>query len=111
MINWNPECITLLGQFDSIPLHNACVLGHYKVVNVLVKHERVPEAICRKQLTAMTGKYGHTPLHLAASYGHIRIVEFLLEVYSQLKIELNTLRNKHGGETPVHIAAYKGRTE
>ena len=75
MINWDPECIMLPGQFDSIPLHNACVLGHYNVVEVLVNHERVSVPLRRKQLTAMTGKYGHTPLHLAASYGHIRIVE------------------------------------
>lgn len=111
MINWDPECITLSGQFDSIPLHNACVLGHYNVVKILTKHERVSEALCRRQLIAMTGKYGHTPLHLAASYGHTKIVEFLLEICCQLKIELNNLRNKCGGETPVHVAAYKGRSE
>ena len=111
MINWNPECIMLQGQFDSIPLHNASVLGHYKVVKVLMTPEHVSVALRRKQLTAMTGKYGHTPLHLAASYGHIKIVELLLEVCCELKIELNTLRNKCGGETPVHVAAYRGRTE
>ena len=111
MINRDPECIMLLGQFDSIPLHNACVLGHYNVVKVLMKHERISVALRRKQLTAMTGKYGHTPLHLAASYGHVKIVELLLEFCSQLKIELNALRNKCGGETPVHVAAYRGRTE
>ena len=111
MINWNPECVTLLGQFDSIPLHNVCILGHDNVVNVLLKKEHVPDAICRQQLTAMTGKIGHTPLHLAAAYGHIEIVKFLLEVCSDLKIELNTLRNNYGGQTPVHVAAYKGRIE
>ena len=111
MINWDPECIALPGQFDSIPLHNACVLGHYNVVKVLTKHERVSEALCRRQLIAMTGKHEHTPLHLAASYGHIKIVEFLLEICCQLKIELSNLRNKYGGQTPVHAAAFKGRSE
>ena len=81
------------------------------MVEVLVNYEHVSVALRRKQLTAMTGKYGHTPLHLAASYGHIKIIELLLEVCCELKIELNTLRNKYGGETSVHIAAYRGRTE
>ena len=99
----------LRGQFESIPLHNASILGHHSVVKVLMEHKCVS---IRKseQLKALTGKFEQTPLHLAASYGHVKIVESLLEVCSQLKIELKSLRNKFG-ETPVHIAAYKGRTE
>ncbi len=108
MIDHDPEYTMLRGQFESIPLHNASLHGHCNVVKVLLnEHTSTSHS---NQLKAMTGKSKQTPLHLAALYGHVKVVEFLLGVCSRLKIELNTLRNKFNG-TPVHVAAYKGRTQ
>ena len=104
MIDHDSKCIMLQGQFSAIPLHNACIRGHYNVVKVLMEHE--PEC----QLIAETGHHHQTPLHLAAKYGHVKVVELLLEICSQLKIELKSLKNDFH-QTPVHIAAFNGKTE
>lgn len=99
------------GQYEAIPLHNACRLGHFNVVKVLLEHNHVPKFHRRSQLRAMTGNSHQTPLHLAALYGQVRIVEFLLDVCCRLKVELISLRNKFNGQTPVHAAAFKGNVE
>lgn len=111
MIDCNPECVMFQGQYSAIPLHNACRLGHFNVVKVLMEHRLLSKSHCRNQLRAMTRDYQQTPLHLAALYGHVRVVEFLLNACSRLKIKLASLRNKFGDQTPVHVAAFKGKFE
>ena len=109
MVKHNPKCIMFDGRFGSIPLHSASRQGHFKVVNVLM--DSPYKDYRSQQLEAKTEKDKQTPLHLAAMYGHVKIVKVLLDYCSKLKIEPSYLKNKYGGETPVHVAALKGRVE
>ena len=116
MVDHDPRCVLYKGQFNAIPLHNACRRGHFNVVKVLMEHQRITKSEAshryrRRQLKAVTKDHRQTPLHLAALYGHVKIVSFLLEVCCQLRIELVNLRNYFDGQTPVHTAAFRGRIE
>lgn len=108
MVEHNPKCTLHRGEFACTPLHTACSHGHLNVVEVLMDHTQLNKNFYRKQLKA-TSKHLQTPLHLAAKYGYVDIVEYLLEKSSTLKIEILKLKNKFNGETPVHVAALKGR--
>lgn len=111
MIEHRKECVLLKGWFSTIPLHNACRRGHLEVVKVLMESVQVSNSDCYEQLIAVTEGQLQTPLHLAAMQGYTKIVEYLLEKCLELRIELAGLRNSVDGETPVHVAAYKGRVE
>ena len=111
MIDHDSDCVMWKGQFSAIPLHNACRRGHFNVVKVLMEHCQVSEPLRRKQIKARTRDHLQTPLHLAALYGHVKIVSFLLEICSRLRIELVNLRSYFDGQTPVHTAAFRGKTE
>ena len=111
MIDHDPSCVLLQGQHNAIPLHNACRHGHFNVVKVLVEHKLITEPDRYEQLKAVTRDHRQTPLHYATLFGHVKLVSFLLEFYSKLKIDLRDLKNRFGGNTPVHTAAYGGRKE
>ncbi|EDQ84251.1 uncharacterized protein MONBRDRAFT_30431 [Monosiga brevicollis MX1] len=52
------------------PLHNACVRGHVKVAEMLLKHGVNTKA---------KDDYGRAPLHYACEKGHVKVVEMLLK--------------------------------
>ena len=107
MVERNPECCLMKGQFEMIPLHAASRQGHFSVVKVLMNSQS--KRFQLQQLQAETGKDKQTPLHLAAMYGHVKIVKLLLDCCSETKIKPTNLNCY--GETPVHVAAFKGRVE
>lgn len=84
------------GVFGYTPLHEAVSNGHWKVLELLLKHDG--DVNCR-------ANSGYTPLHLAASSGHVDCVRVLLaneadianvDEYGKTPIQTAELSSKHG---------------
>ncbi|GKA76614.1 ankyrin repeat family protein, partial [Tanacetum coccineum] len=91
-----PEMVDAENDNLETPLHEACRMGHEKVVRLLME---------KNQWVASKLNYeNQSALFLACSYGHLNIVNFLLDHMSWL---LNIIDDA----ACLHIAASKGRPD
>ena len=96
LIRLGAEKAIVAGQFGT-PLHQA-VLGAYAfTVKTLLKAGCPVDVVCTT---------GATVLHWAAEGGSVEVIR---EVLSTNKCNINAIAND--GETPLHVAAWKGNTE
>ena len=107
------EHLTQSNDLGEFPLHLACKHGNVDIVKILLglntEGTTVAEYKQRNQMEKRNKVFGNTPLHLAALFGYVEIVKLLLELDDEdtLLLEVrNRLKN-----TPVHLAAIKGRLE
>ncbi|EDQ87463.1 uncharacterized protein MONBRDRAFT_27345 [Monosiga brevicollis MX1] len=99
------------GWFGNTPLHEACFMGHVKVVEMLLKHGADAEAKTSVHLYHMMMMMmlmlmmlylpdGDTSLHRACYKGHVKVAEMLL------KHGADTAAKNNGGHTPLHYCVY-----
>mmetsp|Transcript_31268 Transcript_31268/g.54312 ORF Transcript_31268/g.54312 Transcript_31268/m.54312 type:complete len:151 (-) Transcript_31268:899-1351(-) len=77
------------------PLYRAVMCGHVMIVKELLRRGADPNRL---------NKYGEAPLHQAVNVSE-DVVTALLDSGAQIDIR------QFDGETPLHLAATKGRTE
>ena len=118
--------------FGETPLHNACLLRKYEVVNLLLDYDADPNAqdfenneaplMCSSfhnyidityllleydADTDIINKYGDTALHMACRNENVEIVKLLLQYGANPNI-----KNKfQGSNTPLQIAIKKNNVE
>ncbi|GJX48585.1 ankyrin repeat family protein [Tanacetum coccineum] len=97
ILELRPEMVTAENNDNSeTPLHEACRMGHEKVVRLIMKKDQwvAIKRNCDNQ----------SPLFLACSYGHFQIVDFLLNHTSWLLGIIDDV-------ACLHVAVSKGRTD
>ena len=82
--------VNIINQCYDTPLHVACLKGHLKIVQFLLR---------KGADVNMKGNFGHTPLHRAIKIGYFDIFQELLAIKN---IDINIV-NDHG-DTPLHTA-------
>jgi ankyrin repeat protein len=98
------ECNFLTTDMDDLtPLHSAVVNDHLPIVKLLVKSQRVPNMLERKDRT------GRTPLYIAAQLGRSDILTFLVKQTFRNKADVDATQND--GSTPLHMACRNGHLE
>ncbi|EDQ91950.1 uncharacterized protein MONBRDRAFT_23256 [Monosiga brevicollis MX1] len=70
-------------RIGQTPLHLACLYGHVKVEEMLLKHGA--DATAKDVVSTI----GQTPLHLACLYGHVKVEEMLLKHGADAKAKSN----------------------
>ncbi|PIN01275.1 26S proteasome regulatory complex, subunit PSMD10 [Handroanthus impetiginosus] len=86
------------------PLHEACRMGHDKILMMLMETD--PWVASKPQLQELDDGENATFLHVAASEGHIAIVRKLLEMHPNVAQKLNK-----NGYSPLHHACSRGHLE
>lgn len=97
ILELRPEMVSAENNDNSeTPLHEACRLGHEKVVRLIMKTNQwvAIKLNCDNQ----------SPFFLACSYGHFQIVDFLLNHTRWLLGIIDV-------EACLHVAVSKGRTD
>ena len=91
----NPN-IASNNQFQVAPIHSACAISHFDMVELLIKHDADVNA---KQM------HGVTPLHSAAHNGQTKLSKFLIDNGADINAKMDN------GQTPLFMASEKNFQE
>jgi len=88
--------VNIQDEYGVTALSFACIKGHFKVADILIKHG-ADVNLCNRN--------GSTPLHFAANEGHTDLVKLLIEN----KVKVNADNKEQ--QTPLHYACAQGHLE
>lgn len=102
-----PKILDIDDERGNTPLHKACLINNWPVVEALVHADKRPASDARHTVRSRN-KADDIPLHLAVRAGHLEATKKLMAAEQTVEQILN---RKNGGKTLLHVAAGQGQPE